>query len=34
MNKPVCLSILDIKKTAMYNYCNDYAKPKYGTWQH
>ena len=32
MNKPVYLgmSILDISKTLMYKFCNDYIKPKYG----
>ena len=32
MNKPVYLglSILDLSKTVMYEFCNDYIKPKYG----
>ena len=31
MNKPVylCMSILDIGKTLMYEFCYDYIKPKY-----
>ena len=31
MNKPVSLgiSILDISKMLMYNFCYDYIKPKY-----
>ena len=31
MNKPVYLgmSILDISKTLMYEFCHDYVKPKY-----
>ena len=32
MNKPVylSLSILDLSKTVMYEFCYDYGKPKYG----
>ena len=32
MNKPVymCLSILDLSKTVMYEFWYDYVKPKYG----
>ena len=32
MNKPVylCMSILDISKTLMYEFWYDYIKPKYG----
>ena len=32
MNKPVYsgLSILDLSKTIMYEFCYDYVKPKYG----
>ena len=32
MNKPVYLglSILDLSKTVMYEFCYDYVKPKYG----
>ena len=32
MNKPVYLgqAILDISKTLMYEFCNDYLKTKYG----
>ena len=32
MNKPVCLelSILELSKILMYDFCYDYVKPKYG----
>ena len=32
MNKPVylCLSILEVNKIVMYEFCHDCVKPKYG----